>query len=118
MADILSADKSVLDYADGLKRFSNVAMLYQKHLKKFPADQTCNQLVEAMNQGDFEEAFRQAHTLKGIAGNLSLAGLYQICIPFVEALRGGADIEKAKELLPELEVAYHRAVDEITSLEF
>ncbi|MDD3253967.1 MAG: Hpt domain-containing protein [Lachnospiraceae bacterium] len=112
------SEKAVLDYADGLKRFSNMEMLYHKHLKKFLTDTTYQQLVDAMQQQDYETAFRQAHTLKGVTGNLSLVGFYDKLIPFVEALRDEADLVQAKAILPELEEAYQAAICEIEELGF
>lgn len=116
MMDLNNSDRLVLDYGDGLKRFSNMAALYHKHLKKFLDDTTYRQLAAAMEEQDYELAFRQAHTLKGVAGNLSLAGLYNQLIPFVEGLRNGADIEQAKALLPKVEAAYLLAIEKIRSL--
>ena len=78
-----------VDYADGVKRFCGKAELYEKYLGRFPEDENYVGLVDALGANDYEAAFRYAHTLKGIAGNLSLATLYTKICPLVEALRGG-----------------------------
>ena len=47
-------------------------------------------LADAIEGQDWEAAFRAAHTLKGIALNLSLVRLAEACAAMTEALRGSA----------------------------
>lgn len=46
-------------------------------------------MMRAIKQKDYGKAFQCAHTLKGIAGKLSMDKLYECTILLVEALRGG-----------------------------
>lgn len=46
-------------------------------------------LSAAMASGDYEVAFRAAHTIKGMAANLMLKPLLDNAVPLVECLRGG-----------------------------
>lgn len=48
----------------------------QKFLLKFLDDKSYELLGTALAQGNMEEAFRAAHTLKGVSQNLSLTPLY------------------------------------------
>lgn len=92
-------------------------MLKEERVTKFVGmflrDPSFQQLMDAMVAGDYEEAFKGAHTLKGVCGNLSLTRLATVDIEVTEALRGGANIELAKELLPGLESCYRETIAQI-----
>ena len=87
-----------VDIQDGLKRFVNNAALYEKMLKKFPAAAGDLPVLVHFESGNFEAAVANAHTLKGMTGNLSLTPLYKGYTEIVALLRAG-DQGKAKELL-------------------
>ena len=89
-------------WQEGVRRCAGHAELYEKFLFRFPDDPTFGRLRAAMAAEDWEEAFLQAHTLKGVAGNLSLDGLYQQLTPFVEQLREGRDLLGARAAFPAL----------------
>lgn len=97
-----------INYEEGLKRFSNKAELYQKYLKKFLEDPTMEQLTAFLAQQNYEEAFRCAHSLKGMSGNLSLSKFYKCDCALVEALRHH-QLESITQLHQELLSAYNDA---------
>ena len=66
-----------IDFNEGVKRVMNNAKLYVKLLTKFKNDTNTEALSAAMAAGDLENAQIQAHTIKGIAANLSLMELYK-----------------------------------------
>jgi len=66
-----------LDYADGIKRVMNNAKLYVKLLTKFRNDTKLDDLEAALAADDMEKAQGAAHTIKGVAANLSLAELFK-----------------------------------------
>ncbi|MCI8453466.1 MAG: Hpt domain-containing protein [Lachnospiraceae bacterium] len=72
-----------------LSRFMNMEAMYLKFLLRFPADPNFESLKEAQAAGDTEAAFRAAHTLKGVAGNLGLDRFYESVAKLTEALRAG-----------------------------
>ena len=77
-----------VDLDKTMERFMNNEALYLKFLKRFPEDPNYAQLKEHISTGDYEEAFRDAHTLKGVAGNLGLESLLYGCAPaLTEELR-------------------------------
>lgn len=89
------------DYEDLLKRLGGSEALASKFAKKFLNDPSYNQFKEAMTSLNYEEAFRAAHTLKGVAANLSMTALYEVSSGICEKLRGGKeynDTEKLKQL--------------------
>lgn len=61
----------------------------KKYLLKF-ADKSMDQLiVDALEEKDYERAFREAHNLKGVCANLNLDKLEQSASALTEELRGG-----------------------------
>ena len=64
-----------VDLDKTMERFMNNEALYLKFLKRFPEDP------------NYEEAFRDAHTLKGVAGNLGLDPFYTVVSALTEELR-------------------------------
>ena len=58
------------NYEDVLRRLHNEALI-QKFTLKFLEDQSYPQLKQALNDKNYEDAFRSAHTLKGVCQNLS-----------------------------------------------
>ena len=72
------ADEVVyIDYEDGLKRVMNNAKLYNRLLSKFLADTKLDDLDTALAAEDMEKAQVAAHTLKGLAANLSFSELFK-----------------------------------------
>jgi len=88
-----------VDVQDGLKRFVNKAALYEKMLKKFPAAAEELPVANAFTSGDLEQALANAHTLKGMTGNLSLTPLYEAYTDIVALLREGKPNEAQALLL-------------------
>jgi two-component system sensor histidine kinase/response regulator len=62
---------------EGLKRVVNNAKLYVKLLNKFKTDTNSEELLAAVQAGEYEKAQVMAHTIKGIAANLSLTELFK-----------------------------------------
>ena len=76
-----------VDVQDGLKRFMNNAALYEKMLKKFPAAAETLPVLTHFDSRNLEAALANAHTLKGMTGNLSLTPLYEAYTEIVALLR-------------------------------
>lgn len=104
-----------IDVDDALGRFLQNEALMMKFLGRFPADTSFSRLQEAMAHGDAAQAFEAAHTLKGVAGNLSLKRLYEALTPMVEELRAG-DLAAAAARMDEAELWYSRVVEAIAGL--
>lgn len=97
-----------------LKRFLNNAGLYEKCLKKFLDDDSFQILVEAYEAGNCQEAFKAAHTLKGLTSNLGIDPLYHILQPMVEKLR--VDDLNVTEEIEKLKTAYQDAYQAVADL--
>lgn len=104
-----------IDLEDAMERFLNNEELYRKFLLKFLEDENFSQMKMALWSGEGEQAFKYAHTVKGVAGNLSINGLYEVMAPYIEYLRNG-DIESAREHLAEVEEMYKASIEAISSL--
>ena len=74
------------DYEEVLGRLYSEALV-KKFVGKFLADQSFQLLESSLNAEDYDEAFRAAHTLKGVAQNLSFTKLYRSSHEITEALR-------------------------------
>ena len=96
-------------YADTVRRLCSESFVL-RFVKKYPANPSFDELCEAVDRSDWESAFRAAHTLKGVAGNLSLRDLFARVSEVVECLRGG-DIGAAAEKMPAVEASYRKVVD-------
>ena len=70
------ADVVYINVEDGKKRVMNNAKLYVKLLTKFKTDTNLNDLIASAGAQDWEKAQAAAHTIKGIAANLSLMELF------------------------------------------
>lgn len=75
------------DYEKTIERVAGDEKLYLRLLKLLFADDNLAKLGEAIEGGDYEEAFIAAHTLKGVTGNLGLEPLYLAVCAIVEPLR-------------------------------
>lgn len=79
----------------------------------FPEDTHFNELVDALQKRDVKAAFIASHSLKGIAGNLSLIRLHERLIPLVEELRAERFPENPK-LITDVTEAYEEVVKALT----
>lgn len=86
-----------------------------RFLRLFPQDDSFPRLSEALGRGDSEEAFRAAHTLKGVAANLGLERLRALASDMTECLRRG-DLSGAQARLAETEAAYQRVLAALEEL--
>ncbi|GHV92694.1 hypothetical protein AGMMS50268_31970 [Spirochaetia bacterium] len=72
------ADEIVyINFDEGVKRVMNNTKLYVKLLAKFKADTNLTDTGTHLAAGDYEKARVSAHTIKGIAANLSLTELFE-----------------------------------------
>lgn len=76
---------------------------------KFPNDETYPSFCRAIKEENYEEAFRMAHSLKGIAANLYLTNLKDISSQVTETLRAKKE-KPADELLQKLSDVYNKII--------
>lgn len=105
-----------IDVNDALDRFMNNEAMMLKFLMRFLQDQNMEKLRQAVAAGDAEGAYIAAHTLKGVAGNLSMKRLYARLCEVVEPLRAG-DISHCPRQMQALEAAYAQVAAALVALE-
>lgn len=103
-------------YADVSMRLPSLKLI-EKFLGKFLEDQSFETLRVQIERGDREEAFRAAHTLKGICANLGFTKLLDATSRLTEELRSKTDSvsEDAVRLFGEVQQDYAITVDAIRS---
>lgn len=105
------------DYEDTMKRMG-MERLLQKFMLKFLDDKSFEELCSSMEQKKYEEAFRAAHTLKGLCLNLGFKTLAESSSNLTEALRPQqfeeSDMVEIMKMLEQVKRNYEMAVSVIT----
>nr|WP_319394884.1 PAS domain S-box protein [uncultured Desulfobacter sp.] len=111
-------DLEGIDFRQGLARMSGNMDLYRKLLLKFAVNQadTGIKLEKALGVKDVETARRLAHTIKGVAGNISAQQVFKTATDLDAALKSG-DIQKAESILPIFSEYLQQAIQTIETLE-
>lgn len=99
------------NYDDAIARLRS-EKLVQKFVLKFLNDDSFRLLNEAVAAGNYEEAFRAAHTIKGVCQNLDFTKLFQSSSELSEALRNGYSPE-APALVERVKADYAQTVSAI-----
>lgn len=86
--------------------------MVQKFVLKFLNDESFDLLIRSMEAEDYGEAFRAAHTIKGVCQNLDFTKLYASSSQLSEALRGGFTPE-APALAEQVAADYKQTVEAI-----
>ena len=96
------------DYQEVLSRLYSEALV-QRFVGKFLSDQSFPLLERSLKDQNYEEAFRAAHTLKGVTQNLSFTKLYRSSHELTEALRA-QDYGLASQLFSSVEADYIQTI--------
>jgi len=81
-------DVIYINEEEGKKRVMNNGKLYAKLLTKFKSDTNLADLVTFAAAQDWEKAQASAHTIKGIAANLSLTELFNQSLDVETQIKG------------------------------
>ena len=104
-------------YAEVSRRLPS-RQLVEKFARKFPEDPSYAELIDAVVAGDRDTAFRAAHTLKGVAANLSFSRLCASAGQLTELLRHADTIPpEAASLLEAVTRDYEATVSAIRALD-
>lgn len=104
-----------INLESALSRLMNNEKLLEKLLIKFQNDPNYEGIKSALREENYDAAFRCAHTLKGVAGNMGMEELMEADIVIVEKLRNGNHdgIEKDMEAVTEI---YNKLMNVIRKL--
>lgn len=105
-----------IDYAEAMERFGGNEGLFVRLATKYLDDPHFNALEVAISTDDAAAAEREAHSLKGVAGNLSFTCLYDLSTRITDALRA-EDLEEARTLMPELRESHEKVVEALRKLQ-
>lgn len=103
------------DYNEVFRRLYNEAMI-RKFVRLFPKDDSFHNLEAALKEQNVKEAFRAAHTLKGVCQNLGFSNLYAPAVTLTEMLRAG-QLEGTAEQFAEVEKQYRITMAAIQALD-
>ena len=103
------------DYEGVMGRLRSERMV-QKFVLKFLADGSYDLLLTSAAAEDWQEAFRAAHTIKGVCQNLGFSRLYESSSELSEALRHGYTPE-ADGLADQVKEDYRKTTDAIRAFQ-
>lgn len=103
------------DYEEAMGRLRS-ERLVQKFVLKFLDDGSFDLLCRSIEAGDQPEAFRAAHTIKGVCQNLSFTMLGRSSSALSEALRGGYTPE-ADALAEQVKAEYQQTAQAIRAFQ-
>ena len=78
---------------EGLARCMGMEKFYFRMLGMGLKNDSFEKLGKALEDGNLEEAFEQAHALKGVVGNLALTPIYDPLADMTEMLRAKKDAD-------------------------
>ncbi len=120
--DELPESLSGFDLADGLKRLQGNKRLYRKLLLSFATDYNAvaNEIRQALDAEDFDQAHSLVHNLKGLAGNLAAIELQAAAMSMEKLVKGVNKKTPSTEQLNlrflELENTLNQALESAQSL--
>lgn len=101
------------NYNEVMKRLPRETMV-MKFIFKFLDDKSYDQLMTAIQNADYKEAFMASHTIKGLCQNLSFTRLYESSNLITEALRSeNPDEQLISELAGKVSEDYMATVNAI-----
>ena len=109
------------DYDAAMRRFMTEGRL-EKFTRMFAEDPSYGELEASLASDNLEEAFRAAHTLKGVCLNLSFTGLFQSVDAVTELLRHAdpdspGDPEQVNRCMETLRVRYRDIIAAVSELD-
>lgn len=103
------------DYEEVFWRLRNEKLI-AKFVLKFPDDPSFSQLKNSLAEKNTKEAFRAAHTLKGVAQNLGFTPLYETAAAITEVLRTG-NLPDGESMMNAVTKEYERTIAAIVQLD-
>ena len=105
------------NYEDVLGRLHSEALI-RRFALKFLEDQSYIQLKQALENKNYEDAFRSAHTLKGVCQNLSFDRLCEVSHELTELLRDRTGEQPGiPEAMEKVTKEYETTIEEIKKLQ-
>ena len=109
-------EKMGANYENVLSRLGGSEDLVKRFALKFLNDSSYQNLEQQLQNKDVEEAFRAAHTLKGVCLNLGFDNLFTVSSDLTEKLRA-KELDGADELFEKVKEQYEITVEALKGLE-
>ena len=90
--------------------------MVQRFALKFLNDTSYQTLEETLKEKNVEQAFRAAHTLKGVCLNLGFDNLFTVSSELTERLRAG-ELDGTEELFEKVKEQYEITVKAIRGIQ-
>ena len=103
------------DYEDIIKRLKTDERIL-KFLSMFPQDTSFKKLESAWDDIDWSEAFRQAHSLKGLSKTLGLKDLGDNASLLTDSLRSGYQESISDTYFIATKESYKRIIDSLSMI--
>ncbi|MBS6465687.1 MAG: Hpt domain-containing protein [Clostridium sp.] len=103
------------DFDNVLGRLGSEQMV-QRFALKFLNDTSYQTLEETLKEKNVEQAFRAAHTLKGVCLNLGFDNLFTVSSELTERLRAG-ELDGTEELFEKVKEQYEITVKAIRGIQ-
>ncbi|MBQ7635911.1 MAG: Hpt domain-containing protein [Lachnospiraceae bacterium] len=98
------------DYSGVISRLMKESLV-SKFLIMFLKDTQFNEFHSSLSEKNWENAFRNIHTLKGTCLNLGISKLASIASEITEELRGGVKRSDITDRVKLLDAEYQKTVD-------
>ena len=109
----MDINKELINVEDALKRVGGNMDLYKRLLNQFTGGDHINPLEEALSTGAFEDASRFAHTIKGVASNLSLIKLTAAAADLEQKIKNNLDHSDSMAALKQVYYETSQAIAEV-----
>ncbi len=108
-----------LEVETGLRRTGNNPKLYLKLLGDFLSDHGRDDIaiIEAIENGEADTAYRMSHSLKGVAGGIGAVKLFESVQQLDQHLKQ-SEMGKVKSLLPEFKQHFHNLTTNLETFIF
>lgn len=103
------------DYDSVLQRLRSDERI-TKYLVKFVNNHIDTLIKQALEEGDYETAFRESHNLKGICANLNMDQLGRSASELTEALRGRNPEGDISSLVEAMQKDYDMTISALNNL--
>ena len=87
------------DVDGAIHRFSGNEVLYLTFLKRFPSNEHYDKIEKNLIDKNYETAYKAAHALKGITGNLGLNPVYRLLEEMLSTMRNKESVVDFEEKL-------------------
>ena len=99
-----------IDVEGALRRLRGNTKLYAKLLGHFLQGAELDGLKAAFESGDAEETTKAAHTMKGVAANLSAVDIHKLVIELEASLKEGGEItDEHRKMFDDITRLYEEA---------